>query len=154
MKSDITDITDIIAELVRQKNTDVDSRLAYQAEELSEVRCINPLIGRWVDSNAVEYMLSALDLDDEDFAARFPAANVGAAERRRVAAAIEGHLGVCKHCSLKRGYEEELDGRIERACLEERDFLLRLIEEDEAAAEGVKGRDGAAGRVLSAKNKI
>jgi hypothetical protein len=150
-----SDIADVIAELVRQKNPDVDSRLAYQAEELGEVRCTSPLMGRWVDSHDVEYMLSALDLDDEDFAPRFPAAaHVRAEERRRLAAAMESHLGVCKHCSLKRGFEVELDGRIERACLENRDFLLRLVEDEEAAAGGGNGGDGEAERVVSASRKI
>lgn len=151
-----SDIADIIAELVRQTNPDVDSRIAYHAEALSEVKCTRPLIGRWIDSCDVEYLLSALDLADEDFASRFPvASSVKASDRRRMAAAIESHLCECQHCALKRGYELELDGRIEQACIQNRDLLLQILEEERpAAAKAAESLDGKAEPVLSANDKI
>lgn len=151
-----SDIADIIAELVRQNNPDVDSRIAYQAEALSEIKCTRPLIGRWIDSCDVEYLLSALDLADEDFASRFPAsASVKAPERRRMAAAIESHLCECQHCALKRGYELELDGRIEQECIQNRDLLLQILKDERAdAAEAGERPDGKAEPLLSANHKI
>lgn len=155
MKSDIADIADIIAVLVRRKNSEIDSRLAGHAEALSEAKCTSPLIGSWVDSIDVEYLLAALDLEDKDFASRFPAsAHFGVEERRRVAATIDSHIDICKHCSLKLGFELELDGNIAQACLQNKDFLLQLLGGEDAAAEEGDGRNGEAEGVCSANHEI
>jgi hypothetical protein len=125
------EITDVIADLVFQTNPELASRLEYQAEALREVECINPVIGRWIDANDVKYLLSTFDLKDGDFAARFPSiANVTQQDRQRVVAAIERHFDQCQHCSLKRGYDLELDAQIKLACQQNNSLLLQLLEED------------------------
>jgi hypothetical protein len=127
------EITDVIADLTIKSNPELESRLEYQAEALREVPCTNPVIGRWIDANDVKYLLSAFDLRDEDFAAKFPAmANVTREDRRRVIAAIEKHFDQCQHCSLKRGYDLELDAQIKQVCQQNDSLLLQLLEDGDA----------------------
>jgi hypothetical protein len=136
------EITDVIADLVRQANPELDARLESQAEALREHKCTEPLIGKWVDANDVKYLLSTFDLPDEDFAERFPKmANIKLEDRRRVAAAIESHFEQCTHCSLKRGYDLELDAQIKRACRENNALLLELLGEEEAVPAGEGDRE-------------
>ena len=127
------DLTNVIADFVFRSAPDLASRLEAQAEALAEAKCINPVIGRWVDENDVKYLLSTFGLNDKDFAERFPAmAHTSRAERERVVAALEEHFEQCQHCSLKRGYDLELDARIKQACQKNSDFLLQVLREDEA----------------------
>ncbi|HEX5733540.1 MAG TPA: hypothetical protein VF131_11960 [Blastocatellia bacterium] len=127
------DLTDAIAEFVYKSAPDLASRLESQAEALDEAKCINPVIGSWVDENDVKYLLSTFALNDKDFADRFPSmAHTTRAERQRVIAALEEHFEHCQHCSLKRGYDLELDARIKQACRQNSDRLLRLIGEEDS----------------------
>jgi hypothetical protein len=124
-------ITDAIADLVLQSEPDLTTRLEYQAEALREAKCTNPVIGKWIDANDVKYLLSTFALEGEDFAARFPAmAHITSQERQRVIAAIENHCDRCPHCSLKRGYDLELDARIKHAGQQNNSVLLQLLEEE------------------------
>ena len=126
------DLTDVIADFVFQSAPDLASRLESQAEALAEAKCSNPVLGKWIDENDVKYLLSTLALNDEDFAERFPAmAQTNRAERQQVIAALEEHFNHCLHCSLKRGYDLELDARIKQACHQNSDLLLQLLEENE-----------------------
>jgi hypothetical protein len=137
------EITDVIADLVRQANPELEARLEAQAEALREHQCVNPLIGKWVDTHDVKYLLSTFNLADEDFAERFPTmAHVKREERRRVAAAIERHFEQCVHCSLKRGYDLELDAQIKQACRQNSALLLELLGEDGAEPAGEGGQGG------------
>jgi hypothetical protein len=127
------DMTDVIAEFVFKSAPDLAARLESQAEALAEAKCSNPVLGRWIDENDVKYLFSTLDLNDEDFAERFPAmAQTTKSERQRVVAALEEHFDHCQHCSLKRGYDLELDARIKQACQQNSDFFLQMLGEDEA----------------------
>src|SRR2546423_8632636 len=109
------DLTDVIAAFVFKSAADLASRLEAQAEALAEAKCTNPVIGRWVDENDVKYLLSTFDLNDKDFAERFPAmAHISRAPRQRVIATLKEHFEHCQHCSLKRGYDLELDARIKQ----------------------------------------
>jgi hypothetical protein len=127
------DLADVIADFVFKSAPDLASRLEAQAEALAEAKCTNPVIGRWVDENDVKYLLSTFALSDKDFAERFPAmAHTSRAERQLVIAALEEHFEQCQHCSLKRGYDLELDERIKQACRQNSDVLLQILEEDEA----------------------
>jgi hypothetical protein len=127
-----SDITDVIANLTLQADPELASRLEYQDEELSRIKCIKPVVGQWVDANDVKYLLSTLDLEDKDFAAKFPAmAHITRAERRQLVATIEAHFEQCEHCSLKRKYDLELDTHIKQACMRNSSALLQLLEEDE-----------------------
>jgi hypothetical protein len=130
-------LTDLIADFVFKSAPDLASRLEAQAEALDEAKCINPLIGRWVDEHDVKYLMSTFALNDRDFAERFPAmAQTSEAERQRVIAALEEHFEHCKHCSLKRGYDLELDARIKQASKQNSDLLLRLMADDQAIGKG------------------
>lgn len=127
------DVLDTIAELVFKANPELTERLAYQAEALREAECNNPLFGRWVDANDVKYLLSTFALGDAEFAERFPSmANLSAQDRGRALAALESHIEQCKHCSLKRGFDLELDGQIKKVCKENDDALLGLLREKAA----------------------
>ena len=126
------DLTDLIADFVFKSAPDLASRLESQAEALDEAKCTNPVLGRWIDENDVKYLFSVFALNDKDFAERFPTISpMSRAERQQVAAALEGHFEYCMHCSLKRGYDLELDARIKQACEQNSDFLLQILAEDE-----------------------
>lgn len=126
------DLTDVIADFVFKSAPNLADRLKSQAEALDEAKCSNPVLGRWIDENDVNYLFSAFALSDEDFAEKFPAmAQTTIAERQQVIAALEEHFGFCQHCSLKRAYDLELDARIKQACEQNSDFLLQLLEEDD-----------------------
>jgi hypothetical protein len=126
-----SDITNVIADLVRQATPDLESRLEYQAEALREVKCTTPVLGQWIDANDVKYLLSTFALEDKNFDERFPAiAHIAGQERQHLIATIKTHLEECPHCSLKRGYDLELDARIKQACQQNNSALLQLLEED------------------------
>jgi hypothetical protein len=127
-----TAFTVMIADLILKTAPDIASRLEYQAEALREAECTKPVVGLWIDENDVKYLLSAFALEQKDFAARFPAmAHITEQERQQVITTIEDHLDSCPHCSLKRGYDLELDARIKQECQKNREILLQLLEEEE-----------------------
>lgn len=129
-----SDIEDAIANFVFQIAPDLTSRLEVQEESLSETECTNPTLGRWIDANGVNYLFSVLKLDDKDFAEMHPAmAHISAPERQRFAAELENHFTRCSHCSLARGYELELDARIELACRQNNKHLLQLLKKENEA---------------------
>ncbi len=116
MESD--NIIEEIARLVFQSDAEFATRLKIQAEAspLCELSCINPAVGRWVDENNMEYLLSVLALDDKDFAIAFPAlSGITTQQRRQVIARIASHLEVCLHCAGKRAYDLEFEERVHRA---------------------------------------
>lgn len=133
IESDITDITDVIADLVLQAEPDLMSRFAYQAEALREVKCLNPVIGRWLAAVDLNYLLSVLALHDKDFADMFPgAAHTTMQERRQFSAALDAHMEQCPACALAHGYDLELDARLEQACQQNNKLLLQILDEDES----------------------
>lgn len=134
-----SDITDFIADLVAEADPELATRLEYQAAALRETECTDPVtFGRWVDASDVKLLLSAFALEDEDFGVRFPKLkHITAPERRKFIAALEVHFETCQHCSLKRGYDLELDARIKKACSQNSKTLLRLLREE--AAESPEG---------------
>lgn len=126
------DIIDMIADLVFRTAPDLASRLEYQEEALREAECTTPAVGRWINNNDVKYVLSAFALEDKDFAAKFPAmAKITGAQRQQFIATLETHFDECPHCSLKRGYDLELDARIKQVCQQNSDVLLQLLEEED-----------------------
>jgi hypothetical protein len=128
------DITEVITDLVFEAEPDLTSRIESQAETLRESVCTDPeRIGRWVDEHDVPYLLSVIAFGDEDFVAEFPEmARLERQERRRFVAALESHFDECPHCSLKRGYDLEMGGRVEQACQQNRSLLLRMLRDDGA----------------------
>jgi hypothetical protein len=137
------DITDAVAELVLRADPDFVSRLEYQAEALSENNCTFPQLGKWIDAHDVKYLLSTLALNDKDFATRFPKmAHVKEVERKQLIDAFGVHFDHCSHCSLKRGYDLEIDNRIKLACEQNDQVLLELLEDNEG---GLPEEDGHGG---------
>lgn len=129
------EITEAIADMVRQETPDLTSRLEYQEEALQEVECIDRRVGHWVQEYDLKYLFASLSLEDADFAEKFPLAKpVGKHGRLAMIDAIEKHLEHCGHCSLKRGYDLELDSRIKEVCREKSEILLQLLEEEEEGA--------------------
>jgi len=130
-------ICDLVADLVRHADANVEPRLEAQVEELLAAQCMNPVIGRWLDQYGIDYLSAIFDLDDDIYAQRFPAApDIGRARRQRMVSEFNTHLEHCKHCSLKRGYELELDARIALVLRHNKDFLLQHLEEEVDVAEG------------------
>ncbi|HKO61588.1 MAG TPA: hypothetical protein VJV03_10545 [Pyrinomonadaceae bacterium] len=130
-----TEITEIIANLVVEEDPEVRERLDYQDEALTESVCINPIIGRWIEENDVKYLLASLNLPDHDFAKKFPAmASVSGHLRGKLIGTFETHLQHCKHCSLKTGYDLELDARIKQSCLAHSGRLLQHLKEEKSEA--------------------
>ena len=122
-------ITEEIAELVRSATPELEERLEAQAEALQETECTDPEVGQWIDAYDVKYLLSSLALKEEEFAPRFPEmAQVTFPERQKFIATIERHFNNCVHCSLKRGYDIEIDEKIKKVCRENREILLELLE--------------------------
>ena len=126
------EITEVIADLVHEAESDLASRLESQAEALLERKCINPLIGSLVDAFDIKYLLSSLALEEPDFAATFPALSSLTSERRvELVKSIKDHFDHCPHCFLKRSYDLELDSRIKQVCRNNAPFLLRLLKDEE-----------------------
>ena len=110
------DFDDFIVDLVRKTEPDIDARLESQAEALKELECTNPVLGRWIDEYDVEYLAAAFNLDDDEFSSQFPAmSNLNQHDRSQIIEAFESHFDQCPHCFLKRGYDTEMNARIERA---------------------------------------
>ena len=123
-----SDFSDIIVSMLRQAEPDLDARLEYQAEALQEAACTEPLLGQWIETHHVQYLLSAFALSDSDFAENFPKmAHVNEHQRKRIINAFEDHFEHCRRCSLKRGYDLELDSRIERTLRKNREDLIHHL---------------------------
>ncbi len=130
------DFSDKIAEQVRANEPDLDARLEAQAEALSELKCINPLIGKWIDEYDVEYLLSAFALDDHSFAENFPSmSHVTEHHRKRIIKEFKRHLGLCLHCSRKQSYDEEINQRIEQALQDNKALIIEQTGSTEALSE-------------------
>lgn len=124
-------VNSALAILIRLADPEVEFRLEAQADALRESRCIDYRIGQWLVDD-VDYLTAVLDLDDFNFAKRFPSmAHFGEQRRQEIKAELLRHLDHCKHCSLRYGYSLELDARIMRVCRENKEDLLRLFDEED-----------------------
>jgi hypothetical protein len=117
---------------LRQNETDLNSRLEAQSEALRDLECTNPVVGKWIDAYDVEYLISALELDDEDFAKHFPALEyLKQSDREKMISAFTHHMDhECAHCGLKRGFDAEFSARVERSM---RPANLRVVHSSEQA---------------------
>jgi len=116
MESD--NLHEVFARLVLQSEAEFEQRLKTQSKgsPSGEPSCIDPAVGHWVDESDVGYLLSALALEDDEFAVTFPAlSGITMQQRRQFIARIESHLEVCLPCARKRAYDLELEERINRA---------------------------------------
>jgi len=111
-----SDITDLIADFIRQAEPDLSTRLEYQAQALEDLKCTNAVLGKWVDAHDVQYLLAAFDLDDHEFASNFPGmAHLKEHDRQKIIETFETHFEHCPRCHRKRSYDMEFNGRIESA---------------------------------------
>jgi hypothetical protein len=119
-----SDITDLIADFIRQAEPDLNTRLEYQAQALEDLKCTNAVLGKWVEAHDVQYLLAAFDLDDEEFASNFPGmAHLKEHDRQRIIETFEIHFEHCSRCHLKRSYDLEFNGRIESAVRQQKVHL-------------------------------
>lgn len=110
------DFDKLIIDLVRKEEPDLDARLENQAEALNDLECTNPVLGRWIDEYDVEYLMAAFNLDDDEFSSNFPTmGHLNQHDRSQIIEAFESHFDQCPHCYLKRGYDLEMNARIEHA---------------------------------------
>jgi len=129
------DITDTIANFVRGTGPGFDEQMKEQARRLGLVSCTNPAYGRWVDIG-IEFLFSALELDDRDFGVRLPAlADLNKSDRRQFRERMQEHIESCGHCALKHEYESNLNARIEETFQEHRSSLLRELRQDRPICE-------------------
>jgi hypothetical protein len=132
-----SNFTDSITDFVRQAEPDLDSRLVSQAEVLDEIKCTNPTIGKWIDSNDVQYLLAAFALSDGDFAEEFPRmAHLKEHDRKQIIKTFEDHFDHCHHCYRKRGFDLELNSRIERAFRQNKEQFVNQLREDKSDTSG------------------
>jgi hypothetical protein len=128
MEYDISDITDRIANIVRNANPDLDQCTNEQTHALLWISCINPIYGRWIDIG-VEFVISALDLEDRDFIVRFPAlSRLTKSDRQELIGSLKDHLRSCRHCAIKHDHELELNARIEKTLQENSGYILEELQ--------------------------
>jgi hypothetical protein len=134
-------LMDRIVNLVRDAEPDLDARLESQADALRDLKCTNPILGQWIDTYDVQYLLAAFALNDADFADDFPKlAHLKEAEREIIIKAFEDHFDQCSHCHLKRGYDLESNSRIERACKATRNEAPSLPNQPDKIASSKEGQ--------------
>lgn len=122
------DFDEFIVNLVRSEEPDLDRRLESQAEALSALECTNPVLGKWIDTYDVEYLLAAFNLSDDDFTENFPdLSHLNRHDRSQIIEAFEDHFVHCSHCHLKRGYDLEMNGRIEMAYRRHGDLIAQKL---------------------------
>ena len=122
------DITGTIANLVREADTHFEQQMEEQAEALRRICCIDSSQGRWVEIG-VEFLFSAFELEERDFAGRLPElAHLSKSARQQFAESLADHLRACDHCALKHQYELDLNVRIEQAMRGNSDFLLQELQ--------------------------
>lgn len=136
-------VNSALANLIRQ-DPEVEFRLEAQANALRESRCIDYRMGQWLVDD-VDYLMAVLDLDDFNFAKRFPSiAHYGEQKRQQTKAEIKHHLEFCQQCALRYGYALELDARIMRVCRENKEGFLRLFDEEDMDLAAIEHLDEAA----------
>lgn len=119
-----SDITDLIADFIRQAEPDLNTRLEYQAQALEDLKCTNAVLGKWVEAHDVQYLLAAFDLDDDEFASNFPGmAHLKEHDRQRIIETFETHFQHCSRCHLKRSYDLEFNSRIESVVRQQKGHL-------------------------------
>lgn len=131
------DFDDIIVNKIRKSDPDLSARLEAQVEAVDELKCTNPAVGKWIDAYDVQYLFAAFALDDDDFAENFPKMReLTQHDRKRILKTFETHINSCSHCHLKRGFDLELDSRIERAFRENKDNLVHQLNPEASETEG------------------
>ena len=127
------DITATIANFVRKADPGFEQQMEEQAQALRLLCCVNIFYGRWVEMG-VEFLFSALELEDRDFATRLPAlAHLTKPARSRFLQEMKSHLHACQYCALKHKHEIELNARIEKAFQENSRSLLQQLQAETPA---------------------
>ena len=157
------DFDHLIIDLVRKAEPDLDSRLESQAEALKELECINHALGRWIDEYDVEYLMAAFSLDDGEFSSSFPTmGHLNQDNRKQIIEAFENHFDQCPHCYLKRGYDLEMNARLERAYVDNNVVVAQHLQsakmvaarEDEAVSDDVINVDDLTQNAAAARDDV
>ena len=136
-----SEFIDLLTDFVRQAEPDLDRRLEVHTSELNKFPCTEPIIGKWVDAHDVDFLLAAFALDDEDFAADFPAlGHLKQPHRKRIIDAFNDHFQRCVHCSRKQSYDSEFNSRVDHVLQKKRKELLQCLEQ-EVTNEGADEED-------------
>jgi hypothetical protein len=131
-----TDFTTTLTTFFEEMDPELRSSIEGQDETLRELRCNNPLVGRWIDSIFTSYLLAAFRLKTADFVEMFPRLkHIGTVQRQQIIATIEQHTTNCGRCATKKKFDLEFEERFERACKKNSEFLLHLLTEDESEPE-------------------
>jgi hypothetical protein len=105
-----TDIEGMLKRVLTAGGNQIIERLKEYDKQIAAEHCPQPEIGKWVKAHYVPLLLSALELDDEEFDAEYPGANcVSSEDRAALAETIKAHAEDCPRCSLKIASDNEWD---------------------------------------------
>jgi hypothetical protein len=131
-----TDFTTTLTTFFEQMDPELQSSIGGQEEALRDLRCNNPLVGRWIDSIFTSYLIAVFSLKTLDFVEMFPQLkHIGTLQRQQIVATIDQHMNNCRRCATKHEFDLEFEARFKRACQKNSEFLLQLLTEDESEAE-------------------
>jgi hypothetical protein len=112
------DFITLLSRLIIEKDDDTPNRLTAQTDALKERECINPELGKWIDSSDFPFLIETLMLDATIFSREFPRVHMPVDERKAFAGTLELHCESCPRCHLKRAYDIEWQSRIKKALAE------------------------------------
>ncbi len=121
------DLIAFLSGLIIEKDADVPHRLEDQDAALRELKCTNPAVGSWIDACDFPFLIETLLLSVAVFSQEFPNVKLTAEERREFANALEAHCESCAHCHLKRAYDIELQARVRKVFVENRQAFAKAI---------------------------
>lgn len=131
MQTTAVDTSEMIEDFMRQTFPDLDSRVEGHDQVLDEMRCTNPIVGRWFENNVTNYLLAAFAMTDEDFAEEFPGiSGLNRPQRQQILMTFESHLSTCQRCGLKRGFDHEFEARLTSACRQNSELILELLNDE------------------------
>lgn len=126
-----SEFINLLTDFIRQAEPDLDSRLEVHTSEVNKIPCTEPIIGKWIDAHDVDFLLAAFALDDDDFAADFPAlAHLTQPDRKRIIDAFNNHFEGCVHCSRKASYDSEFNSRVDHVLQKKREELLECLDQE------------------------
>lgn len=124
----------LLSRSILEKDEDIPYRLSAQETALKELKCAAPELGKWIGVCDFPFLIETLLLSDAVFSQEFPGVKLAVEDRKGFANVLEAHCEACAHCHLKRAYDLELQSRVKRAFVENRQAVGKAI----ASAAGKK----------------
>lgn len=106
-----TDFIHLLARLIAASAAN-DPPIKHTGEDL---RCSQPILGRWIDRCDVPFLLETLALSDHVFGQEFPGILLSQAERLAFAKTLDSHCRECASCHAKKGEDIAWQLRVEQA---------------------------------------